>query len=128
VVMPNNIRWRSLSWGYSSVCGLTLDTNQLQCFGAAAALLPWQQYSYVNDWITWQMASTSGCGLRSNGTLICIGYAQPFYYQNQYPVTQWTFDASNSPVTNRTFARLWVTSYIACGALLNEDRLFCWGM
>jgi hypothetical protein len=125
VSIPKTIRWRSLSWGYGSCCGLTFDTNQLQCFGAAATLLPWQQYSSITDWTTWQMALASGCGLRSNGTLICISYPYPYYYYlDESP--EWAYNNTNSPV-DKLFTTIWVTPYIACGALLHEDRLICWG-
>jgi hypothetical protein len=32
--VPTNVKWRSLSYGAAGACGRTLDTNQVQCFGA----------------------------------------------------------------------------------------------
>jgi hypothetical protein len=39
VVAPSTTRWRYLGWGIGSVCGVTLDTNQVQCFGSAETLM-----------------------------------------------------------------------------------------
>lgn len=38
----------------------------------------------------------------------------------------YTFNSTNSP-TSTKFERLWVHRTTACGVVLNEDRLLCWG-
>lgn len=135
---PTDIKWRSLGWGVGSACGLTLDTNQVKCFGSAESLMSWRDYLNITDWITWQMGSRSGCGLRADGSLVCFGYsvaaqAMAGWYcvgtNSGTPYYGYIMNATNIPasILAAKYDRLWMSPSIACASVINEDRIACWG-